>query len=388
MDDAFELCGVTHLIRPWGEPAGDLEELRRGIAAAPPEVLFRHAAQYPLRDPGAEELPPDDFSAWIGGVVQDDETAERLSFVVQGGAASPDARRAAALAVLDAIPERRRRERDAPPESRFRFLAAVSIRRVYANLVRLASREGELLFFTIDGNPNLHAHYAFPQMSRMLVSPLSSDGALVLALIPQGVGLADNRTKSQSIEIEQPAYNLALSADGRHLALGSADSISLYRLGRPQLSAQLEPLGKLSKGRFTRLRITLQNNGERMARNIEVSLEGPLDCTPAGLPEELKAGESATSEKQSLQPLADGSLPVTVHLKYSDDFGLRHQHTDRLVLESAGSPSRSRNNTAATQKFGAKATVTSNRLDGICVNTMVFTSPIRLASQAAPVTAL
>jgi len=201
----------------------------------------------------------------------------------------------------------------------------------------LASREGELLFYTIDGSPNLHAHYTFPQMNRMLVSPLSSDGALVLALIPQGVALVDNRTKTQSVEIQQPALNLALSADGRSLALGGADSVSLYRLGRPQISALLEPLGKLSKGRFTRLRITLQNNGERMARNIEVSLEGPLDCKPAGLPEELKAGESAASDKQSLQPLADGSLPVYIHLKYSDDFGLRHHHTDRLVLESAGS---------------------------------------------------
>ena len=161
MDDAFELCGVTHLIRPWGEPAGDLEELRRGIAAAPPEVLFRHAAQYPLRDPGAEELPPDDFSAWIGGVVQDDETAERLSFVVQGGAASPDALRAAALAVLDAIPERRRRERDAPPESRFRFLAAVSLSHPIGTTVRdgqglveaLAAADASAWFFHLVEQP-------------------------------------------------------------------------------------------------------------------------------------------------------------------------------------------------------------------------------------------
>lgn len=126
MDESFELRAVTHLVRPWGEPAGDLEQLRAGIAAAPAEVLFRHAVQYPLRGPGAEELPPDDFSAWIGGVVQDAETAERLSFAVQGGG-SPEALRRAALGVLDMLPERRRRERDAPPDSHFRFMAAVSL---------------------------------------------------------------------------------------------------------------------------------------------------------------------------------------------------------------------------------------------------------------------
>jgi hypothetical protein len=161
MDDAFELQGVTHLIRPWGEPAGDLQQLRQGIAVAPPEVLFRHAVQYPLRDPGAEELPPDDFSAWIGGVVQDAETAERLSFAVQGGSTSPEALRAAALAVLDAVPERRRRERDTPPESRFQFLAAGSLSHPVDTSVRngqelvdaLAAADASVWFFHLVEQP-------------------------------------------------------------------------------------------------------------------------------------------------------------------------------------------------------------------------------------------
>lgn len=161
MDAGFELSGVTHLIRPWGEPAGDLEQLRLGIAAAPPQVLFRHAVQYPLRDPGAEELPPDDFSAWIGGVVQDAETAERLSFVVQGGSTSPEALRRAALDVLGAIPERRRRERDAPAESRFQFLAAVSLSHPIGTTVRngqelveaLAVADASVWFFHLVEQP-------------------------------------------------------------------------------------------------------------------------------------------------------------------------------------------------------------------------------------------
>lgn len=124
---AFELSGVAHLVRPWGKPVGDLEQLRKGIAAAPDEVIFHHAVQYQLRNPGAEELPPDDFSAWIGGVVQDTETAERLSFVVQGRSMSPESLKTALLHVLTAIPATKRVERDAPEGSEFLFLATTPV---------------------------------------------------------------------------------------------------------------------------------------------------------------------------------------------------------------------------------------------------------------------
>jgi hypothetical protein len=90
-------------------------------------ALFLHAVQYQLRNPAADQLAPDDFSAWIGGVVQDAETAERLSFVVQGAHDSPEILRAGMLEVLDTIPARRRAERDAPEGSEFRFLASVSL---------------------------------------------------------------------------------------------------------------------------------------------------------------------------------------------------------------------------------------------------------------------
>jgi hypothetical protein len=123
----FELRDVVHLVRPWGRPAGNLEELRQAIATAPVEVLFHHAVQYQLRHPAAEELPRDDFSAWIGGVAQDAEVAERLSFAVQARGTAPDPLRAALLEVLDSIPARRRQEGDAPEESAFRFLSATSL---------------------------------------------------------------------------------------------------------------------------------------------------------------------------------------------------------------------------------------------------------------------
>ncbi len=124
---AFEFRAVAHLIQPWGTPARDLDQLRDGIASAPIEVLFHHTVQYQLRHPGAEELPPDDFSAWIGGVVQDAETAERLSFAVQSGNTSAASVRTVILEVLEALPARRRRDRDAPEESAFLFLSTTSV---------------------------------------------------------------------------------------------------------------------------------------------------------------------------------------------------------------------------------------------------------------------
>ena len=123
----FELRAVAHLVRPWGAPIRDLEQLRAGIGDAPAEVLFHHAVQYQLRHAGAGELPPDDFSAWIGGVVQDAETAERLSFAVQSQRSSPDAIRSALLGVLDAIPGKRRAGREAPEDGAFLFRSASSV---------------------------------------------------------------------------------------------------------------------------------------------------------------------------------------------------------------------------------------------------------------------
>src|SRR5512140_43523 len=120
-DAAFELKAVAHLIQPWGRPVRDLAQLRDGIAAAPAEVLFYHTVQYRLRHPGADELPPDDFSAWVGSVTQDAETAERMSFAVQGQNRSAGPVRAALLEVLDSLPEKRRLDRDAPEESALVF---------------------------------------------------------------------------------------------------------------------------------------------------------------------------------------------------------------------------------------------------------------------------
>ena len=70
--NGFELCTVIHLVRPWGEPVHDLDQLRAAVDRAPADVLFQHTVQVQLRDPTAIELPSDDLSAWVAVVVQED----------------------------------------------------------------------------------------------------------------------------------------------------------------------------------------------------------------------------------------------------------------------------------------------------------------------------
>jgi hypothetical protein len=124
---AFELQTVAHLLQPWGQHVSNLEQLRDGLAKAPDEVIFHHAVQYQLRTPGAEELAHDDLSAWVRGVVQDTETAERLSFAVQSRSGSIGAMREELVAVLAAVPEKRRAARAISEGSELVFLAARSV---------------------------------------------------------------------------------------------------------------------------------------------------------------------------------------------------------------------------------------------------------------------
>jgi hypothetical protein len=126
--NTYELTSVVHLVRPAGEHARDLEALRAGIEQVGAESIFYHAIQGPLRRPDSRELPADDFSGWVNGVLQDRETAERMSFAVQGHGGSPEELRDGLLEALGSLSESQRRTRAAPIESEFVFLAAESVR--------------------------------------------------------------------------------------------------------------------------------------------------------------------------------------------------------------------------------------------------------------------
>ena len=121
---AYELVGVVHLLRPTGRQAEDLESLRRNLAEASAGELFQHTVQHRLRFPSAIEPPADDFSNWVGGVLQDPEIAERLAFAVIDRGRSAAETRAAVLDVLGSAV----RPHPAPEGGKFEFLEAESVR--------------------------------------------------------------------------------------------------------------------------------------------------------------------------------------------------------------------------------------------------------------------
>jgi hypothetical protein len=169
--EPFELTAVVHLIRPAGRAARDLEGLRAGLAEAPERSLFYHAVQCYLRLPEAEDPSPDDLSAWVNGVVQDRETAERLAFAVQAQGATPAGLRAALIRVLDEIPEKTRLARAAPEGGAFVFLAADS---VPVPTGALASEPGQLFDLLAEADASVWFYH-------LLEEPWFADGEPPLA---------------------------------------------------------------------------------------------------------------------------------------------------------------------------------------------------------------
>jgi hypothetical protein len=120
--EAFTIRCVVHLVRPTGTRATTLDELRHAVSEASDASLFYHCLQYQLRNPASKELPPDDLSAWVGGVVQDRATAERMSFTVSSHNRHPGELRPALLKVLEEVPASQRANRMSDAEGAFVFL--------------------------------------------------------------------------------------------------------------------------------------------------------------------------------------------------------------------------------------------------------------------------
>ena len=125
--EPFQLVGVTHLLRPWGEPVSGLDAMLERIAVAPDDVLFAHSVCRLLRDATLQGQVMDDLSHWIATALQDPETAERLWLAVGTAFPRATAVREAALEVLGSVPARRRGSREAPPGAAFTFLSAVPV---------------------------------------------------------------------------------------------------------------------------------------------------------------------------------------------------------------------------------------------------------------------
>lgn len=111
----FELGGVVYLAQPAGRAVRNLDELLTQFVAADRETVFFHTQMPRLRPHTGEDLPVDDLTAWVGSVVQDTATAERLAFAIHAANDEVEDVRAAIVAVLESIPVRSRLEHAAPP---------------------------------------------------------------------------------------------------------------------------------------------------------------------------------------------------------------------------------------------------------------------------------
>jgi len=211
-------------------------------------------------------------------------------------------------------------------------------------LLAVGVKSGQIFLFNVNGAISLrNAEHRLEALVQVLIPPLAPDGPLTLVLSRRdGLFALDNRTQAMTQETEAPGNRSAVSFDGRYVLVGGDTGVALYRLAKPALRATLAPKGKLVQGRKTPLKITLQNMGERLARQIEVRLEGPVTCMPLQLPSELPAqwpselpaGKTAESDNQLVCPEMDGTLPVTVRLRYHDDLGLQYETEQVQMLDA------------------------------------------------------
>ena len=157
---SFALVSASYLERVVDCYAANLEELRLGIEQAPPEVLFLHTQLPRLAPEHGSGTPIDDFSQWVGTVVMDAETAERMAFGVQSCAPNMTSLRAALLAPLERLTGQRRQERSAPAGAEFVFLAADGV----ALPAGIEAAEPEDLFDALTrADPSIWFHHLIEQ---------------------------------------------------------------------------------------------------------------------------------------------------------------------------------------------------------------------------------
>jgi WD40 repeat protein len=198
----------------------------------------------------------------------------------------------------------------------------------------MACGEGSILIYAIDPEMEVLKKYTIADMTQLLLSPLSPEGHFILAVSSRsGLTFLDSRKNISTSEDQNPVTCAALSPDGQYTLLGHATDVSLHRLARPQLRVEFQPVGELQQGRSTRLKIILHNTGERAARNIALQLGEVIGCTEISLPDELHAGKTVASEKQSVTPKASGALPVTSRITYMDDLGVDYAQTDLHIMD-------------------------------------------------------
>src|SRR5689334_5686984 len=103
-----------------------------------------------------------------------------------------------------------------------------------------------------------------------------------------------------------------------------------------------------------------------------------------GAAKESERMNSPDKDEDAAQPALRATLVADAAKVRSSGLTTAAVYDCRVGTSISTRASRQSRSAAATGNVGAKGTAMRKRLDGRCVNTIVFTNPMRRASQAAP----
>jgi Family of unknown function (DUF5752) len=121
----FEFKQSVSIVKSTGEKAGNLRELRDGIAKISPESIYHHTYQY-LRKGMIREYT-NDFAHWAGESLEERALSERLSNIDPYTYANIDSLRKELLAVIDDYLEKFPEPRRAMLRDEFHFTQTVTL---------------------------------------------------------------------------------------------------------------------------------------------------------------------------------------------------------------------------------------------------------------------
>jgi hypothetical protein len=87
-------------------------------------------------------------------------------------------------------------------------------------------------------------------------------------------------------------------------------------------------------GDMSVIRATVENTGDQVTRDVEVSLSGPIKGKLAEHTNDLKPG-TRREVLLNVQPAAGGEIVVTCNVAFTDARGFRHEKADTVVLSVA-----------------------------------------------------
>jgi hypothetical protein len=166
--------------------------------------------------------------------------------------------------------------------------------------------------------------------SSVAIAALGPSTACLVPIGPNQV-LALNKGKPMKfIDLPVPVERVSFSANGLHAACLGADGalhwVELVALKEWLPAAKLTVLleqTSIAHGQYTKVRINLENSGDRRAHNVEVRLESALLNQAHEDVERIPvlAARGVHVLSRHVHPTTRGDVPLEVSLRYEDELG-------------------------------------------------------------------